>query len=185
MLVLLPLVAWRVYSRFRRMVGRQRLSKVRPWVTLTLFPALLALLSFAVHRHPEQLLWLVLGLGLGSLLGVFGLSKTHFEPTPAGLFYTPNAHLGIALSLLFVVRIGYRLIELYTATNKPDEVKKWRAERAKYLSLSKMSSTRVFSMFSEVAQDRSPSVRLSSKAIPASRLHADWLARTRLWALRY
>ena len=25
-----------------------------------------------------------------------------------------------------------RLIDLYTATNKPDEVKKWKAERAKY-----------------------------------------------------
>jgi eukaryotic-like serine/threonine-protein kinase len=25
-----------------------------------------------------------------------------------------------------------RLVELYTATNKPDEVKKWQAERAKY-----------------------------------------------------
>ena len=25
-----------------------------------------------------------------------------------------------------------RLIDLYTATNKPDEVKKWQAERAKY-----------------------------------------------------
>ena len=25
-----------------------------------------------------------------------------------------------------------RLIELFTATNKPDEAKKWRAERAKY-----------------------------------------------------
>ena len=25
-----------------------------------------------------------------------------------------------------------RLIELYTAINKPDEAKKWRAERAKY-----------------------------------------------------
>ena len=25
-----------------------------------------------------------------------------------------------------------RLIELYTATNKPDEVKKWQAEREKY-----------------------------------------------------
>jgi hypothetical protein len=25
-----------------------------------------------------------------------------------------------------------RLIELYTATNKPEEVKKWQAERAKY-----------------------------------------------------
>jgi eukaryotic-like serine/threonine-protein kinase len=25
-----------------------------------------------------------------------------------------------------------RLIDLYTATNKPDDVKKWQAERAKY-----------------------------------------------------
>jgi hypothetical protein len=30
-----------------------------------------------------------------------------------------------------------RLIELYTATNKPDEVKKWKAERAKYPAESK------------------------------------------------
>ena len=29
-----------------------------------------------------------------------------------------------------------RLIELYSATNKPDEVKKWQAERAKYPPLS-------------------------------------------------
>ena len=29
-------------------------------------------------------------------------------------------------------RVLDRLIELYTATNKPDEVKKWQAERAKY-----------------------------------------------------
>ena len=28
-----------------------------------------------------------------------------------------------------------RLIELYTATNKPDEAKKWQAERAKYKEL--------------------------------------------------
>ena len=28
-----------------------------------------------------------------------------------------------------------RLIELYTATNKPDEAKKWRTERAKYLNV--------------------------------------------------
>ena len=28
-----------------------------------------------------------------------------------------------------------RLVEFYTATNKPDEVKKWWAERAKYPAL--------------------------------------------------
>ena len=47
------------------------------------------------------------------MLGIFGLSKTLFEPTKAGLFYTPNAHLGIALSLLFVGRIIYRFVEIY------------------------------------------------------------------------
>lgn len=113
LLVLLPLIVWRVYARFRRMVGRQRLSRIRPWVTLAIFPVLLVLLGFAAHEHLERLLWLAGGLGLGALLGVFGLSKTRFEPTPQGLFYTPNAHLGIALSLLFVGRIAYRLFEIY------------------------------------------------------------------------
>ena len=31
-----------------------------------------------------------------------------------------------------------RLIELYTATNKPDELKKWQAERAKYPAIAPM-----------------------------------------------
>ena len=113
LLVLLPLIGWRVYSRFRRMVGRQRLSRVRPWITLTIFPILLLLLILAAHQHVERLWWLLGAIGLGSLLGIFGLRKTRFEPTKKGLFYTPNAHLGIALSLLFVGRIIYRVIEVY------------------------------------------------------------------------
>jgi len=113
LLVLLPLVAWRVYARFRRMVGRQRLSRIRPWITLVIFPVLIVLLGFAAREHLDRLGWQAGGLGLGVWLGVFGLSKTRFEPTPQGLFYTPNAHLGIALSLLFVARIVYRLVEVY------------------------------------------------------------------------
>ena len=64
-------------------------------------------------RIQSGLWWLAGGLGFGSLLGFFGLNQTRFEPTPKGLFYTPNAHLGIALSLLFVARIAYRLVEAY------------------------------------------------------------------------
>ena len=116
LVALLPLLAWRVYSRFRRMVGRQRLSKIRPWVTLVIFPLLISLLSFAAFSHVERLWWLAGGLGIGSLLGIYGLRKTRFEPTKQGLFYTPNAHLGIALSLLFVGRIIYRLVEVYAVT---------------------------------------------------------------------
>ena len=109
LLALLPLIAWRMYARIRRMVGRQRLSKVRPWVTLVVFPLVLALLGLLAWGHPAQFAWLGAGVTLGALLGVAGLKLTRFEATAEGLFYTPNAHLGIALSLLLVARIVYRL----------------------------------------------------------------------------
>lgn len=114
-LVLLPLIAWRVYARVRRLVGRQKLSRVRPWLTLVFFPLLLALLGLTALSHPERLLLLAGGVAGGLGLARYGLSKTRFEATPQGLFYTPNAHLGIALSLLFIGRLAYRFIELYLA----------------------------------------------------------------------
>jgi uncharacterized membrane protein YecN with MAPEG domain len=113
LIVLLLLIAWRVHARFRRLIGRQRLSKIRPRITLTIYPALTLLLCVAARSQPDRLWWLGAALGAGSLLGVFGLRRTRFEPTRKGLFYTPNAHLGIALLLLFVARIAYRFIEVY------------------------------------------------------------------------
>jgi hypothetical protein len=107
------LLAWRAYARFRRMVGRQRLSKVRPWITLTVFPLLVLLLVVSAHADPARLVLLAAGLAAGGVLAVAGLRKTRFEPTPQGLFYTPNAHIGIVLSMLFVARIIYRLVEIY------------------------------------------------------------------------
>jgi hypothetical protein len=110
--VLLPLIGWRVYARYRRMVGRQRLSKVRPWITLTIFPAIVLLLATAVRQQPTGLWLLAGGLAAGGALAVYGLRRTTFEPTREGLFYTPNARLGLALSLLFVARIAYRFVEM-------------------------------------------------------------------------
>ena len=49
----------------------------------------------------------------GAALGRYGLRKTTFEAVPGNLFYTPNAHLGMALSLLFILRIVYRIAEVY------------------------------------------------------------------------
>jgi hypothetical protein len=113
-LLLIPLIAWRVWSRVRRMVGRQRLSRVRPWITMTIFPLLVALLAWgALHAGTERLWWLVGGLAIGALLALYGLKLTRFEPTREGLYYTPNLHLGIALSLLLVGRVLYRAAEVY------------------------------------------------------------------------
>ena len=111
------LVLWRMYWRFRRMVGRQHLSSVRPWVTVCFFPILTVLLATASIGQPVSQWALAGGVVIGVGLGIYGLRMTRFEKTPEGLFYTPNAHLGIALSLLLVGRVIYRYIQLYaTAT---------------------------------------------------------------------
>lgn len=108
------LVAWRVYARFRRMIGPQRLSKYRGPITLAVFPALVLLVALPSLAHPINLLWLAIALGCGAALGRFGLRRTQFEAIPGkGFFYTPNAHLGIALSSLFVVRLAYRAVEVF------------------------------------------------------------------------
>jgi hypothetical protein len=111
--VLLPLIAWRVYSRFKRMVGRQRLTKYRLWIQLSLFPTLVVLVAIAASSNMKALAAFGLSLAGGAALGRYGLRKTTFEAVPGNLFYTPNAHLGIALSLLFIVRIAYRIAEVY------------------------------------------------------------------------
>jgi len=42
---------------------------------------------------------------------------TRFETNATGRFYTPNTHIGIALSVLFVGRIAYRFMMLNDAAN--------------------------------------------------------------------
>lgn len=107
------LIGWRLYSRVTRMVSRQRLPRVRPWLTVCLFPLLIALVMLSALPAPLSALSLVAGIVTGAVLGVYGLRLTKFEQTPLGLFYTPNVHLGIALSLLLIARIGYRAAQAY------------------------------------------------------------------------
>lgn len=95
------------------MVGRQRLSAIRLWFTIVIFPLLIALIGVLTLSHPERLVLLAVGLTIGVVLGNFGLQRTKFDATPEGMFYTPNAHLGIALALLLVGRIVYRFLEIF------------------------------------------------------------------------
>lgn len=107
------LIVWRVVSRLRRMVGRQKYSPVRAKLTLVIFPVLIALLLFTAQGHLESQLGMVAGILIGVGLGIYGKRLTKFEHTAAGRFYTPSAHLGIALSLLLIGRLAWRTAELY------------------------------------------------------------------------
>lgn len=109
---LVPLIAWRLYSRVRRLVGRQRSRAWRHWLAVVLFPLLAAMLAIAAVPSPLALGTLAGGLAIGAGLGILGLRLTRFERTPEGWFYTPNAHIGIALSVLVIARVGWRLFEM-------------------------------------------------------------------------
>ncbi len=104
------LIVWRLYARIRRVIGQQRLHPRRPWITLAVLPLIVVLLSVSSRAQPLLQLALWGGVLLGGALGVLGLRLTRFDATSAGLFYTPSAHLGIALSTLLVCRIAYRFV---------------------------------------------------------------------------
>lgn len=109
---LTALIVWRVYARIRRSIGRQTFSPTRSWTVVGIFP-LLAILLLATSPWPPLTIAGFVGstlLGIG--LALYGLRLTKFEATAEKLFYTPNAHIGIALSLVFVARVVYRLFQV-------------------------------------------------------------------------
>jgi hypothetical protein len=107
---IVALIAWRLYSRVRRSLGRQRLSAVRPWSTVTILPLIIALLALQSRTQPLVGVALACGVASGIALGVLGVRLTRFEASADGLYYTPSAHLGIALSTLLVCRVLWRFL---------------------------------------------------------------------------
>ena len=114
------LVVWRIHARIRRAIGRQRLSTVRPWITVFAFPLIFVLLLSPHLSNSRVGLAALAGAAVGACLGVLGTRLTRFEATPAGLFYTPNAYLSVALSLLLVLRLAWRFVMLQTAGTSVD-----------------------------------------------------------------
>jgi hypothetical protein len=111
--VLVPLVMWRVYQRVKRLMVRQRSQPWRHWISVVLFPALLVLMGAVSLAHPQALGGMAAGVAAGAVLGVLGLRKTRYEHIGSEFFYTPNAHIGVLVSLLFVGRLLYRGYEFY------------------------------------------------------------------------
>ena len=102
------LIAWSIFRRVRRNIGRQKLRPRRITVSIVI----LSVVSILFLSLSLQQLHLLLGIGggllLGALLGFVGLRLTRFETTDEGHFYTPNTQIGIVLSLLFIGRLAYR-----------------------------------------------------------------------------
>ena len=112
LIAVVPFILWRLYSRYRRLVSRQKSRAWRHWTAALFFPGILALLAVTSLVHPLSEAALAAGIVIGAAFSHFGLRSTRFESTPEGIFFTPDARIGIALSLLVIARVIYRFVEM-------------------------------------------------------------------------
>ncbi|HWA07863.1 MAG TPA: hypothetical protein VG838_00195 [Opitutaceae bacterium] len=111
-------VGWRIYRRFQRSVGRQPLRPSSLTWRLVIFALLTAWVGAGAWNYPHLLFGFGGGLLLGAGLGAIALRLTRFETAPEGRhFYTPNTHIGLAVTLLLAGRIAYRVITVYAAAS--------------------------------------------------------------------
>ena len=115
--LVIPFIAWRVYSRVRRNVGRQHFHPGRLKASIVIFSIITLLFAALTIGHLSVLGALAGGLALSVPIALYGLKLTKFEDAPDGKYYTPNTALGIGISALFIGRLAYRFLTLATATD--------------------------------------------------------------------
>lgn len=105
-------ILWRVISRVRRLVARQRSRLWRHRSTVLFFPTILGLLALGALGEPTSLAALAVGILVGIGLAVVGFRLSRFDVTDEGPFFTPFAPIGIGLSALLIARLVYRGLEI-------------------------------------------------------------------------
>lgn len=112
-------MAWRIYRRTRRNIGRQKLRPAWIIVRLVIFCIVSVFIIFLGLQYPRLLEGYGGGILGGAALGFLGLRLTRFETTAEGHFYTPDTRIGVAISLLLAGRLIYRMAILNNATQAP------------------------------------------------------------------
>jgi len=107
------LVLWWFYRRLRRNIGLQQFGRKRLIYYIVIYAVASVALLVLSRGRPQLMLGWIGGLVPGLLLGLWGLRLTRFEKTADGPCYTPNAHLGLGLFLLFLGRLVYRVFAIY------------------------------------------------------------------------
>lgn len=113
LLVLTPLLVWRLYSRLKTAMARQRSIMSRHWTGAGVFSAMVLIPASELVTRLPMLGWLALGTAAGIGYAVWGLRLTRFEDTDEGYYFTPNARLGLVIAMLFAARILYIGFEMY------------------------------------------------------------------------
>jgi hypothetical protein len=115
-LLLGAVIAFAIYRRVRRNIGRQLLSPMRLKWRIGLFAVIGTLVLSVSARDSALCASMAAGIVGGVALGWFGLKHTQFEATPQGRWYTPHTYIGAFVSALFLGRVAYRFTVLYSTS---------------------------------------------------------------------
>jgi hypothetical protein len=113
LLALTPLLVWRIYSRLKGMMLRQRSIMQRHYTGAGAFAAIALVAAAQVAPELALLGWLAVGVAGGIAYGIWGLKLTRFETVKEGYFFTPNMRLGMVIAMLFVACVLYIGFEIY------------------------------------------------------------------------
>lgn len=113
LILLFPILVWRIYQRLKSQMTRQRSIMSRHYTGLLVFAAMMLVPAAGLADRPFSLA----ALGLGAIVGIglanYGLRRTRFENTAEGYYFTPPMRMGILVAMLLVARVLYLGIEIY------------------------------------------------------------------------
>jgi hypothetical protein len=103
-----------IYRRFRRNFGRQLLRPIRMQIRIGLLIVVGGLLLPTTFRSTPFVFAMLAGLAAGIALAIWGGSRTRYLRISNRLYYVPHTYTGVAVSLLFLGRVAYRIVQIFT-----------------------------------------------------------------------
>jgi hypothetical protein len=111
------LVVFVIYRRLRRSFGQQPLRPLRMQMRIVVLLIIGCSLLPSALRSTAFLSALLAGAAAGVALALWGAARTRFLKIDQQLYYVPHTYTGIAVSLLFLGRLVYRLVQAYGGTH--------------------------------------------------------------------
>jgi hypothetical protein len=119
-ILLAALLVFVLYRRFCRSFGQQPLLPLRMQLRILLLLIVGCLLLPSALRSSAFLLAVLAGVAAGVALALWGAARTRFVRSADRLYYVPHTYTGIAVALLLIGRLAYRMIQVYGSTDQPN-----------------------------------------------------------------
>jgi hypothetical protein len=108
------IIGFIVYRRTKRSIGFQQFSRGRLMFRMILFGIFgLVILGFG-FLHPIHFVADAIGLIGGGILGLIAIRHTRFEKRETGWYYRTHLWVEVAVLILFLGRIAYRMLFLFS-----------------------------------------------------------------------